>query len=57
MAYLEPFSNNVKITKFTSNDTWTKDPSAQIIQVIGWHGVGGGCAGGRGELWVIEYLG
>src|SRR5690606_11361822 len=41
-------SNNIKITKFTSNDTWTKDPSAQIVQVIGWYGGGGGGSGRQG---------
>lgn len=42
------FSGGVKVSEFstTGTHTWTKDPNAALISVIGWSGGGGGSSGG-----------
>lgn len=40
--------NTVKVTEFTSNDTWTKDADAQYVYVRVFNGGGGGGSGRRG---------
>lgn len=38
----------IKVTKYTSNDTWTKDAQAQVITAIVWSGGSGGGSGRQG---------
>lgn len=40
--------NTVKVTEFTTNDTWTKDADAQYVYVRVFNGGGGGGSGRRG---------
>ena len=40
--------NTVKVTEFTSNDTWTKDADSQYVYVRVFNGGGGGGSGRRG---------
>lgn len=39
----------IKITKYTANDTWTKDAQAQIITIISWNSGSGGGSGRQGS--------
>jgi hypothetical protein len=47
MAYNIPPAK-AKVTRYTSSDTWTKDPNAKYIKVVGWCGGSGGGSGRRG---------
>lgn len=42
------YANGIKVTRFTSSDTWTKDADAVYIKVVGWSGGSGGGSGRRG---------
>jgi hypothetical protein len=39
-------NNSVKVTKYIANDTWTKDPRTNVVEV---HIFGGGAGGGSGR--------
>lgn len=48
MATQNSINNSIKITRFTSSDTWTKDPRAQYIKVYVCCGGSGGGSGRQG---------
>ncbi len=43
-----PLTPASKITKFTGNGTWNKDPRTKIVQLILWSGGSGGGSGRKG---------